>query len=150
MITKFFCDVKMTAVDAFCQFYQKLDASSVTALADVYANDVIFVDPVKQHQGLPALTAYFANLLENTENCVFDIKTVVTNDSATFVTWVMHFQHPKLASNNAISVSGVTELHIENDKVNYHRDYYDMGEMIYEHVPVLGGVVKWIKRRLVG
>jgi hypothetical protein len=33
-------------------------------------------------------------------------------------------------------------------KVRYHRDYFDLGAMLYEHLPLLGSLVKTIKRRL--
>jgi hypothetical protein len=30
----------------------------------------------------------------------------------------------------------------------YHRDYWDVAEELYEKVPVLGGLLRTIKRRL--
>ncbi|HGP4674712.1 TPA: nuclear transport factor 2 family protein, partial [Vibrio cholerae O1] len=39
-------------------------------------------------------------------------------------------------------------LHFAEGKVTYHRDYFDMGEMLYEQLPVLGQVIRAIKRRL--
>jgi hypothetical protein len=36
----------------------------------------------------------------------------------------------------------------EENLVSYHRDYFDMGEFIYDHVPVLNFVVKKVKERL--
>ena len=47
-----------------------------------------------------------------------------------------------------ISVNGVSLLTLKDDRVVYHRDYYDMGEMVYEHVPVLKRVIHYIKKRL--
>jgi len=34
------------------------------------------------------------------------------------------------------------------DKVYRHRDYFDAGAMLYEHLPVVGRVVSWLKRRI--
>ena len=34
------------------------------------------------------------------------------------------------------------------DKVYYQQDQYDLGAMIYEHIPVIGPVVRFLKRRL--
>ena len=36
----------------------------------------------------------------------------------------------------------------QDGKVFQHHDYFDMGEFIYERVPVLGGVIRAIKNRL--
>lgn len=138
----------MQAVEAFCQFYQKLDAQSASFLPTIYADKIIFIDPVSQHNGIDAVIKYFDNLLSNTTNCTFDITRVSSSNDVTYVTWIMHFSHPKLASNKLISVHGITELQIEHNKIVYHRDYYDMGEMLYENVPLLGRIVRWLKQRL--
>jgi hypothetical protein len=36
----------------------------------------------------------------------------------------------------------------ENDLITRQRDYYDAGEMIYEHLPLLGWAVRGVKRRV--
>ena len=33
-------------------------------------------------------------------------------------------------------------------RVAYHRDYWDAAEEVYEKIPLLGGLLRWIKRRL--
>jgi len=37
---------------------------------------------------------------------------------------------------------------LDDGRVNDHRDYFDMGEFIYERVPVLGRIIRAIKNRL--
>jgi hypothetical protein len=32
--------------------------------------------------------------------------------------------------------------------VYLHHDYFDAGALLYEHVPILGGVIGWLKGRL--
>lgn len=59
----------------------------------------------------------------------------------------MHFSHTKLAKQRTILVEGFTHLRIRDDRVCYHRDYADLGQMLYEHIPVLGRVIKVVKRR---
>jgi len=31
--------------------------------------------------------------------------------------------------------------------VSLHRDYWDAAEELYEQIPVLGGFMRWLKRR---
>lgn len=138
----------MSAIEKFTQFYQRLDAQSMQGLADIYAANVVFVDPVTKHEGLTALQHYFAKLLANTSACRFDIKQINQQGQHVFVSWQMHFSHPKLKAGKTISVEGVSELQIVNDKIVFHRDYYDMGEMIYQNIPILGYLIRLIKNRL--
>ncbi|MBM3418431.1 MAG: transcriptional regulator [Bacteroidetes bacterium] len=30
----------------------------------------------------------------------------------------------------------------------YHRDYFDLGEMVYEQIPVFGKIIKTMKSRM--
>jgi len=34
------------------------------------------------------------------------------------------------------------------NKAIYHRDYYDMGQFVYEYVPILKNIIKLVKRKL--
>ena len=34
------------------------------------------------------------------------------------------------------------------ERVYRHRDYFDAGALLYEHLPLLGSVIAWLKRRL--
>ena len=52
----------MDAVEHFVKFYKKLDNQSLTELALLYSDNIVFVDPVRKHQGLPAMRHYFAQL----------------------------------------------------------------------------------------
>jgi hypothetical protein len=39
-------------------------------------------------------------------------------------------------------------LRTRNGKIYYHRDYFDMGAMLYEHLPLLGRIIQRLKHRL--
>jgi limonene-1,2-epoxide hydrolase len=138
----------MQAMQKFTSFYRHLDQESLSRLDELYAQDVVFIDPVTRHQGLFELSQYFSTLMENTQNCSFNIYKTNSSEETNFVTWQMTFQHKKLKAGQVIRVDGVSELQIVGNKICYQRDYYDMGEMIYENIPLLGSVIKTIKRRL--
>lgn len=66
-----------------------------------------------------------------------------------YVQWDMIFIHRKLAGGRPVTIAGVTFLRSdENGKVFYHRDYFDLGAMVYKRVPLLGRLITKIKRRL--
>ena len=69
------------------------------------------------------------------------------NDNG-FLTWTMTLEHPKLQKGKTICVNGVSHLKFRDGQVIYHRDYFDLGEMLYENLPLLGSVIKAIKQRL--
>ncbi len=79
-------------------------------------------------------------------DCLFEYLDEVVCVYAAYIKWVMHFRHPRLR-NRLISVRGVSHLKF-SDKIEYHEDFYDMGAMLYEQLPVLGNVTRWLRLRL--
>ena len=58
---------------------------------------------------------------------------------------------PGLNNGEEVTLEGNSYIKFnENNLVIYHRDYFDMGEFIYEHIPVLGWTLKKIKNKLRG
>ena len=56
-------------------------------------------------------------------------------------------QHKQLNGQKPIEVQGHSHLKMLDGQVVYHRDYLDIGSMLYEHIPVLGCAIKSIKKR---
>jgi limonene-1,2-epoxide hydrolase len=135
----------------FTQFYADLANVDIDELDNVYHEQILFKDPIASHSGIESVKAYFAHLLDSTSSCKFDIHHFFENASGDSpydftVEWTMHLTLNNQSS--SISVNGVSLLTLKDDRVVYHRDYYDMGEMVYEHVPVLKRVIHYIKKRL--
>lgn len=59
----------------------------------------------------------------------------------------VEFRHPSLAGDKLISVRGITQIRL-TDRIFYHEDFYDLGAMIYQHVPVLGRIIRFINQRI--
>ena len=138
----------MTPLQQFLTLYTDLSDYSAGQLAKVYSDDVEFIDPVTTHQGLTAVEAYFERLLLNCQSCVFEIQSASIQGGAGHVSWIMRFQHRRLKNGKSIAVEGFSLLNFHNGKVNRQQDYYDMGAMIYEHVPMVGPIVSALRRRL--
>jgi limonene-1,2-epoxide hydrolase len=135
-------------IDKFIAFYQDLNQESVQNLGQIYHQDICFDDPVGRHSGLQTVKYYFDKLLENTTGCRFDILNIVREDAQAFVVWKMHYEHPKLNKGKTLVVNGTSHIKIQDDKVIYQRDYFDLGEMLYEHIPLVGRIILWLKNGL--
>jgi hypothetical protein len=152
----------MNAITKFESFYTDLASMKIEELADLYSKDVTFVDPIAAHSGITAVEAYFTKLLHNAKYCSFTIHSIeqtisiptdsesksTTDGSGYLVTWKMSFTSARINKGQPIHVDGVSQLKIKNNKITYHRDYYDLGQMIYENIPLLGRLIKRIKRTL--
>lgn len=133
-------------IDRFCDIYQTLNKNNLDKLTIIYDEKVIFIDAAHQVKGLDALHTYFSHLYENLSYCHFAIEQVICQEGQASIIWTMIFSHKKLNSGKEVKVNGCSHLKF-NKKIYYHRDYLDMGQMVYEQIPILGGIIKWIKKQ---
>tara|TARA_R110002049_G_scaffold10328_5_gene50931 strand:+ start:941 stop:1372 length:432 start_codon:yes stop_codon:yes gene_type:complete len=137
------------ALEAFCAFFKKLDNTCTEKLYEVYTENIIFSDPLHHLEGREALARYFSAMYENVEHCHFTYHTRQLQGLQAFVTWTMTFMHPRLAGGQAVKVEGCSALTFAADgRVERHRDYFDAGAMLYEHLPLMGSAIRWLKKRL--
>ncbi|WP_044271426.1 nuclear transport factor 2 family protein [Pseudomonas fluorescens] len=132
----------------FAHTFATLDKHNLHLLGSLYSEDIAFADPLHEVQGLPALRRYFADLYSNVSQLDFDFHGFDTAaEGEGYLRWTMRFRHPRLAGGQVIEVPGCSHL-MWHDKVYRHRDYFDAGALLYEHVPLLGRVIRWLKRRM--
>ena len=133
--------------ETFRSFYQQgyLNASQ---LAAIYSEDIVFRDPIHTVHGLLALADYFAALGKNLNSCRFEFIEELIGDDSVHITWQMYFSHRRIAGGREQCVRGMTLIHIDDDKICYHEDCYDLGATVYEHLPLMGRLVRAIRKRL--
>lgn len=133
----------------FVALYQQLSRDELHRLPEVYANEVVFTDPAHRIEGLAALTDYFAVLYQRLAYCRFVITSQLQQGRQAWLGWTMTFSHPRLRGGAPVTVEGATCLEFdEAGKVCLHRDYFDLGAMLYEQLPLIGPLVRTIKGRL--
>jgi len=135
-------------VKAVGEIYQRLNKSNLHLLSGVYHQEIVFEDAVHRIEGWSELESYFETLYANVKRCDFNILEQQQSGESGFLTWQMVLEHPRLSKGSAVYVKGVSHLKFFQGRVIYHRDYFDLGEMLYENLPFLGLVIKSIKSRL--
>jgi hypothetical protein len=133
-------------IERFKAFYKDVKNPRLDAIGDVYASHVKFRDPVHQVQGLAELHAYLSEASENVVSGRFEFLDQLVDKDSAYIKWNMYFSHPKLGKETHV-VRGMTQIQF-TDRIYYHEDVYDMGQMIYEHVPVIGWAVKRLRKRM--
>lgn len=133
----------------FARRFAALDKDSLERLGELYSADALFVDPLHEIRGLDALRRYFAGLYANVQELRFDFHGFdAVRDGEGYLRWTMSYRHPRLAGGRLIRVTGCSHLLWSDGKVYRHRDYFDAGALLYEHLPVFGRLIAWLKRRL--
>jgi hypothetical protein len=99
---------------------------------------------------------HFERLGANLRVCLFDYGPIFFAPAETggttgpageaMLTWTMRLNLRRGPAETLV-VPGVSHLRF-GDRIDYQRDHFDAGALIYENVPVLGALVRFVKRRL--
>lgn len=132
------------ALARLAQFYATLNPASLQQqLALNYASDAFFKDPFNEVRGLLAIEAIFQHMFRKIENPRFVITLMVQQGDEAFLTW--DFLLPIRGREQCIR--GASHIRFNPaGLVEWHRDYWDAAEELYEKLPVLGGLMRWLKR----
>ncbi|MDB6442531.1 nuclear transport factor 2 family protein [Pseudomonas sp. 21TX0197] len=132
----------------FAERFASLDGDNLDTLEKLYSEDVVFCDPLHHIRGLQDLRAYFAQLYANAEDIRYLISgTDEVQPGQGYLRWTLQFRHSRLAHGQQITLQGCSHLQW-HDRVHFHQDYFDAGALLYEHIPVMGGAIRWLKGRL--
>lgn len=134
-------------VTRFQDVFQALRHDTLYLLDDVYAADIGFEDPLHKVNGLEALREYFARLYEGVESVNFEYGEVIEAPGQAMLTWTMHMVHRRLRPGETLRLPGASHIRFAS-RVHYHRDYFDAGALLYERIPLLGRVVRAVRRRI--
>ena len=109
------------------QYFETLSADSVALLPGLYAPQARFKDPFNDVQGVAAIERIFRHMFEQVEAPRFLVHDVVADAGQAFMRWDFRFGC--------------------DGRVTEHRDYWDAAEELYEKLPFVGALMRWLRRR---
>ncbi|SMF47016.1 SnoaL-like domain-containing protein [Alteromonadaceae bacterium Bs31] len=139
-------DENLALIESFKAYYRDIAKLNVDDMASLYHSEIVFKDPVHDLRGINELHSYMQNVSANVKRGRFEYLDQLVVPGKAYIKWNMYFEHSKLGS-KVIVVRGMS--HVEfSEKIHFHEDVYDMGALLYEHLPLLGGATRWLKARL--
>ena len=136
------------AIERLVQFFEQLQPQDLPRLPALYAADARFKDPFNEVQGLAAIERIFAHMFDTLDSPHFIVTERIVQDHKCFLVWDFRFRFRRFDTQSWQTVRGGTHL-VFNDQglVTLHRDYWDAAEELYEKLPWVGGLMRWLKRR---
>ena len=139
------------AVQRAVDFFERLSPAALERLADFYTEDARFKDPFNEVQGGPAIRAVFEHMYASLHEPRFVVTQQVVDGAQGFLVWEFRFRFQRWDQQTEQVVRGGSHLRLAADgRIAEHRDYWDAAEELYEKLPLLGGLMRWLKRRANG
>lgn len=133
-------------IDAYLQFFETLAPASLDQLAAVYTEDARFADPFSDVRGVEAIRRVFEHMFEYAPDARFTVHDSAWSGERWFLYWTMEFTG---RGGQPWRITGTSRVAINDDgRVIEHLDYWDSGQQFYGRLPVLGAVIRAIRRRM--
>jgi len=127
--------------------FEQLQRDDVERLATLYAADARFKDPFNEVQGVAAVQAVFAHMFVALNEPRFVVHDIICQGDQCFLSWDFRFRFKRF-STELQTVRGSSHLKLDaQGHITEHRDYWDAAEELYEKLPVVASVMRWLKRR---
>ena len=136
------------AIGRFDAFFADVTVESIHSRIDgFYAPEVYFNDTLKTLRGREAVKEYFLRMPQHTEFVRGKTLDHSRSGANYYVRWILDVRYK--GAKETVRTMGVTLLRFdESGRVVLHQDFWDSSAGFYEHLPVLGGVVRWIKSKI--
>jgi len=137
-----------TSVARLVSFFERLTPQTLHELDALYAADARFKDPFNDVTGLPAIRGIFAHMFVALKSPGFVVTSRIEQGSSCFLIWEFHFEFKRFRRNQPQVILGSSHIIFDDaGRVTLHRDYWDAAEELYEKLPLVGGLMRWLKRR---
>jgi steroid Delta-isomerase len=139
-------DLQLSPMQRLVRFYETLEPATVSRLREIYTPDAYFKDPFNEVRGHDAIMRIFEHMFKQVAQPRFLVMQYMAQDGQGFLTWEFRFRMRGVDGRQTIR--GATHVEFCGDgRVSMHRDYWDAAEELYEKIPLLGGLMRLLKRR---
>lgn len=135
------------ATQRLIALYEQLSPAHLPRLEAYYAPDAHFKDPFNDVRGVNAITQIFVHMFVTLEQPRFTVTHHIVQGDQAFLGWEFRFRVRRWRPQTEQCIRGATLLRFDaQGRVAMHRDYWDAAEEVYEKLPVLGGLMRWLRR----
>ena len=128
-------------------FFEHLTPQDLPRLAEIYTPGARFKDPFNDVQGVAAIQRIFEHMFVSLDGPRFVIRDAIVQGDQCFLSWDFSFRMKRF-NRDMHRIHGGSHLQLSADgRIALHRDYWDAAEELYEKLPVLGVLMRWLKSR---
>ena len=135
------------AVERLVQLYEQLAPDHLQRLDSYYASDAHFKDPFNEVRGVTAIAGIFAHMFDTLQEPRFVVTERLVQERQAFLAWEFRFRLQRWRPGSEQCIRGASLLHFDaQGLVCQHRDYWDAAEELYEKLPLLGILMRWLRK----
>jgi hypothetical protein len=115
----------------------------------VYAPTAYLNDNLVFVEGAPNIEGYFLHSTGDTDTVSVEFLDVAKSGPDYFIRWRMTIKNQRLKKGQPLMSYGMTHFRFDDQgRVLMHKDFWDAATGLYEHLPVVGGMLRFVRGRL--
>ena len=135
-------------VASITRWFESLTPGNLGQLEAFYTADARFKDPFNDVRGVRAITQIFKHMFVALHEPRFVVTQQIVDGAQAFLVWEFRFRFKRFDTVTEQVIRGGSHLTLAEDgRIREHRDYWDAAEELYEKLPGLGVLMRWLKRR---
>ena len=139
----------VTAVERYIAFWRRLSTDTLADFDDHVTSDFRFVDPFGEHRGVDRVRAQFARTFAMIDDVDITVTDYAISGRTAYLRW--SFAYTTGRRRRPWRIEGVGEVHIAPDgRASAHIDHWDAAGQTYEKLPIIGAVLRALRRRISG
>ena len=137
------------AVARVRELFARISHDRLARIDEVYAPGAYFRDPFNEVRGPAAIRAILGRMLDDCRDCRFDFLDAVVDERGAMLTWDFTFRMRRIQPRVVRRIHGASHLRFDaSGRVAYHRDYWDAAGELYETLPGVGSLMRWLRHRI--
>lgn len=129
-------------------FFESLGPADVARIDTLYAPDAYFKDPFNEVNDVASIRRIFGHMFEQVDTPRFVVTEAFEQGRDAMLAWDFRFAFRRPLPAGEQCIRGCSHLRFdEHGRIVRHRDYWDAAEELYEKLPLLGAMVRRLRRR---
>ena len=140
--------MRAQTIDELIRWFESLTPESAQAVERYYTADACFKDPFNDLRGADAIRCVFTHMFEQVHQPKFCVTGRWQSEEGAVLLWDFTFRMKRGPAGPQI-IRGATHLRFAADgRVQWHRDYWDAAEELYAKLPLVGALMRLLKRKM--
>lgn len=135
--------MKNFTFESYQKFLERLHPDKLDDLDLFVTEDILFMDPLHHVVGSEKMKDLLRNLFSAFDEIKYSVDNYSINNDQVFFEWTLNATRKGIP----FCIKGVTKLKVNfSGKVCQHIEYWDIASQFYEKIPVLGFVVRCLRK----
>ena len=133
-----------TALDDYIIFYEQMKREDLVRLTEFFTPQAHFKDPFNDIYGVEQIRTVFHHMFETITVPKFVIEEAIFDSNVAYIKWEFTGE----LKTKPLKLVGISRVVFdEAGRVSEHIDYWDASEQFYMKLPIVGSILRFIRRQ---